>query len=269
MTAPATTSPPRARHGTLRVLEREILVFSRLWRGVALYTTITPLLFLGAMGIGLGGLIDQQGADATAGAGYLQFLAPGLLAASVFQTAAGGSLWPVMAGTTWLRTFHGMVATPITPTQVYDGFLLYIGIIRGLVTAVPFLIVAVLLGAFTSAWAVLAVPAAILGGLAAAAPLMAHAGRQELDASFTVINRVGIMPLYLFSGTFFPVEQLPEPIQPAVWLSPLWHAVELARGAALTQITAGRALVHLSVLLGCIAAGVAWGHRTFTQRLAP
>lgn len=278
MTAPAPALPAPAAvarpalprwSGMRRVLEREIAVFRRLWRGMAMSATVTPLMFLGAMGVGLGSLIDSGGGSAVAGSTYLEFLAPGLLAATLFQNAANAAMWPVMAGTTWIRSFHGMVATPITAAEVFGGYLIFATVFRGLVTAVPFVVVAALLGAFPSAWAVMAVPASLLGGMAIAAPLMAYAGAQDVDSGFVVLNRVGIMPLFLFSGTFFPVEQLPGWLQPAAVVSPLWHAAELARGAAFASLDLLTALLHVAVLLAFVGIGARWGMRTFTRKLTP
>ena len=105
----------------VRVLEHELLVYRRAWRGSIFSSFLTPVLFLAAMGLGLGSLVDagddvRQRLDAAlAGVSYLAFLAPGLLASTAMQTAAGESTFPVMAGLVWVKSFHGMTATPIQP----------------------------------------------------------------------------------------------------------------------------------------------------------
>jgi len=252
---------------TLRVVERELLVFRRLWRGWVSSSFVTPILYLAAMGVGLGDIVDSRGRRLD-GLAYMQFVAPGLLAATALMLAAGESLWPVMIGTKWLRTFHAMVATPLGPADVYDGFLAWT-VLRGFVGSSLFFAVAVLLGGVPSAWGPLAVPAAALGASAIAAPLAAYSATQDTDVVFPIIMRLGIMPLFLFSGTFFPVDQLPGALQPLAALSPLWHTAELCRGATRGSIGGPAALTHVAVLGVLVIAGRAWGTRTFAARLVP
>ena len=255
-----------ATSGALRVVEREARVFRRLWRGSAFSTFLTPVLFLAAIGLGLGGLVDE-GTGAVQGLPYLDFVAPGLLVAGAMQGAAADSLWPVMAGTKWLRTFHGMVATPLAPTDVFAGHVVWTAI-RTALSATAFLAVAALLGAVPSAWGVLAVPAAVLCASAFAAPLAAFAASQDSDVPFPLVMRLGVMPLFLFSGTFFPVDQLPGWLRGLAVLSPLWHGVELARGATTGRLGAADAAVHVLALCVVVALGSWAGARTWRRRLA-
>jgi lipooligosaccharide transport system permease protein len=250
----------------LRVAEREARLWRRFWRSSALTLVLMPLMFLGAIGLGLGGLVDENTAS-VGGVDYLAFVAPGILAASAMQGAAGQSLWPVMGGMKWIRTFHGAAATPLRPGDVFGGWILWIGA-REAMNAVIFVVVATLLGAVPSPWGVLAVPAAALTGLAFAAPLSAHSAVQDSDLGFPVIIRIGIVPLFLFSGTFFPVDQLPAWLQPVAWASPLWHGVELCRGAT-TGTLALASVGHVAYLGACIAVGCWFGVRNFASRLAP
>ena len=249
----------------LRVVEREARVFRKLWRGTAFSSFVTPLMFLAAMGLGLGGYV--RGRPGLHGMSYLVFVTPGLLAASAMQNAAGGTLWPVMAGVKWIRTFHAMVTTPLGASDVYGGFLTWTAI-RAVLGASAFLVVAALLGGVPSGWGVLAVPGAVLCATAFAAPLAAFAATQEDDQAFPVILRFGIIPLFLFSGTFFPVRQLPAGVRPLAAVSPLWHGVELCRAATTGTLHAGAAAGHVAFLAACIAAGSWWGVRAFTRRLA-
>jgi lipooligosaccharide transport system permease protein len=250
----------------LRVVEREARVFRRLWRGTVYSSFVTPVLFLAAIGVGLGGLVDERRGD-VAGLDYLTFVAPGLLAASAMQTAAGESLWPVMAGTKWVRTFHAMVATPLRASDVYGGFILWTAA-RVAMSAAAFLAVAAVLGGVPSAWSVLAVPAAVLCATAFAAPLAGFAATQDTDVAFPLILRLGIVPLFLFSGTFFPVGELPNWLRPVSALSPLWHGVELCRAATTGSVDWAAGSGHVAVLLVCVAAGWWWGTRTFTRKLS-
>jgi lipooligosaccharide transport system permease protein len=97
--------------------------------------------------------------------------------------------------------------------------------------------------------------------------MTAFSATQETDAKFPVILRIGIMPLFLFSGTFFPVSQLPDVLRPLCWLSPLWHGVELCRGAMTGSIDFLPAVAHVAVLAACVVAGGRWGARAFTKKL--
>lgn len=266
---PALKPPGRAARALaafplLRQTEREARVWSQLWTGSVLIGIVSPLFFLGAMGLGLGGLIDERG-DVD-GLDYLVFVAPGILAAASLQSAAGASLWPVMGGIKWSKSFHAAVSTPLEPGDVYGGYILWVGA-RLAMDAVAFVCVAALLGAVQSPWGVLAVPAAVAGGLALAAPLAAFSSRQDSDVPFGVIMRVVVMPMFLFSGTFFPLDQLPAGLRPVAWLTPLWHSVELCRGATTGSLGLLEGLGHVAFLAACIAVGAWWGVRSFTDRL--
>ena len=108
--------------GALRVVERELTIYRRLWKSAFFTQFLSPILFLGAMGVGLGGLVDERNAD-VAGLRYLVFVTPGIMAAGAMQSASAESLWPVLGGMKWIRHFHGMVATPLRPVDVSDAFI--------------------------------------------------------------------------------------------------------------------------------------------------
>jgi lipooligosaccharide transport system permease protein len=248
-----------------RVVEHQAHIFRKFWRGSAFAYVLNPVLFLAAIGLGVGGLV-KQGNGTVDGISYLAFVAPGLMAASAMQGAAAESLWPIMAGTKWVRVFHAMVATPIRPGDVYLGVVTWTAV-RAAVGATVFLIVATILGGVLSWWAPLAIPAAALTALAFAAPLSAFAATQDTDFRFPVVMRLGIVPLFLFSGTLFPVSQLPGWMQPLCWFSPLWHGVQLCRGATTGSIDGPEAVANVLVLSAVVLAGAAWGIRTFTRKL--
>jgi lipooligosaccharide transport system permease protein len=250
----------------VRVAEREARVWARYWRTTVLSGTLMPLMFLGAMGLGLGGLIDDN-RGAVDGVDYLAFVSPGILAATALQGAAGTSLWPVMGGMKWMRTFHAAAASPVSPGQVYAGYVAW-GVARMVVNATLFVAIAALLGGVPSPWGVLAIPAAALGGLAFAAPLTAYSAGAESDVTFPIVMRIAVMPMFLFSGTFFPIDQLPGWLEPLAWATPLWHAVELCRGATTGSISLVAAVGHLAFLAAVTALGARWGVRTFRSKLA-
>ena len=257
-------------HPALRQAEHELVKYRRIWRGSLATSVLTPLAFLGSLGLGVGQVIDRNtgGGGSLGGIPYLAFLAPGLLAATAMQLAAGESLWPVQGGFSWRRFFHASAATPLRPTDIYLGWMIWVTV-RLLVSAAAFVAVAAALGAARSPAAVLAVPAAALTGLAFAAPLTAFAATRQQDTSFPLIMRFGVMPLFLFSGAFFPISQLPAGVEAVARLTPLWHGVDLCRALMLGTVEAGAALAHVVVLGGIAAAGFAWGTSTFTRRLAP
>jgi lipooligosaccharide transport system permease protein len=249
------------------LLERELRVFSRIWHASAFSAFVMPVLFLAAMGVGLGGLIDDRPGDVE-GLSYLHFVTPGLLVAAAVQQAAGESLWPVLGGVKWDNRYIAMVASPLTATEVFASVLSWIAI-RITTTAAAFLLVAALLGGLVSPWAVLALPATVLCALACAAPLVAYAVTQENEVPFSMIMRLGVMPLFLFSGTFFPIANLPDALEPLAWLSPLWHGAELARHATTGDAHWLADAGHVLVLCTFLAASAAWGRRTFPRRLTP
>jgi lipooligosaccharide transport system permease protein len=253
--------------GPLLVVEREARAFRRLWHGLVFSSLVLPLLFLTAMGLGLGGLVDQH-SGGVGGLSYLHFVAPGLVAAAAMQGAAANGLWGVMTGMRYVRYYHGMVASPLAASTVQQGYVLWTGLRAGVQSAI-FLVVAGALGAVPSPWGVLAVPASVLTAMVFAAVLTAFAATQENDLAFPVIMRLGIMPLFLFSGTFFPIDQLPGWLRRVSVLSPLWHGVELCRAATTGSVDWAAAAGHVAVLVGLVAAGLAFGARTYTKALTP
>jgi lipooligosaccharide transport system permease protein len=252
-----------------RVVEHRALQYRRTFRASVFSSFVSPVLFLAAMGLGLGSYIDGGGNDAALdGVTYLQFLGPGLLAATVMQTAAFEATFPIMGGLVWSRVFHGMYATPISPRDVVLGNLAWIAL-RVLLVSSIFTLVLILFGTALSPLIVLAIPAGVLTGLAFAAPIAAFSATQRTVEKFNAVFRFGITPLFILSGTFFPISTLPAPLPTLAWLSPLWHGVDLARGLALGY-AAEEPLVmvaHVVVLSGLTLAGVVWGVRTFTRRL--
>lgn len=249
-----------------RVVERELRVFSKLWRGSLFSTFVNPILFLLAMGVGVGGIIDDR-RGGVGGVSYLAFIVPGIMVASSMQAAAGDSLWGVMAGVKWMRHFHAMTATPLSPADVFAGKVVWTATRIALSSSV-FLLVATAFGGVTSPLGLLAIPAAVLTAATFAAAMSAYAATQETEVNFSLVFRLGVIPLFLFSGTFFPVSQLPDWAEPLSRLSPLYYGVELARMFTTGQPRWGLALLDVAVLVTLLAIGWRFGTRTFTRRLA-
>jgi lipooligosaccharide transport system permease protein len=238
-----------------RVLEHRAVQYRRTFRSSVFSSFLSPILFLTAMGLGLGSYVDTGGA-ALGGLSYLEFLAPGLLAATTMQSAAFEATFPIIGGLNWQRTFHAMYAAPLSPRDIALGNLAWIAI-RVAMIAVVFTAVIILFGAAHSPLVVLGIPAAVLTGMTFAAVISAFSATQRTPARFNVIFRFGITPLFLFSGTFFPIETLPEYLQPLAWLSPLWHGVDLTRGLVLGTATEQPVLmlIHVVVLVTIVVLG--------------
>jgi len=251
-----------------RVLEYDFRVFLRTWRGGLVMTFLSPVLFLASMGFGLGRFVDSAGtaSPALAGVPYAAWLAPGLLAAQAMQTGGFAMTYPIMGRIVWDKTYHGMLATPMTIAGIVLGEIGWVAI-RLLVASTVFLVVMVAFGLVRSPLGVLAVPAAALTGLAFAAPIAAFTPTQRNDQGFNAIFRFGLTPLFLFSGTFFPIEQLPAVIRPIAWVTPLWHGVDLIRQLTLGRVDLPLALAHLAVLVAFVAVSIAIALVTFRRAL--
>jgi lipooligosaccharide transport system permease protein len=240
--------------------------YRRTWRGTIYSSVLNPVLYLGAIGIGLGTLVNKHGSAKLGGISYLAFLAPGLLAAAAMETGIGESTYPVLGSVKWRRTYYAAVSTPLRPADLFHGHLLFTTM-RLVMNCAVFMVVMVAFGAAKSPWVLAALPVAVLTGLAFAAPIEAWAITVLKDTSFALIFRFGLIPLFLFSGTFFPVSQLPGWAQPIAYATPLWHGVALCRSLSLGTATIGEALLHIGYLAALTAAGIMAGNRTYARRL--
>ncbi|MFT7837503.1 ABC transporter permease [Saccharothrix sp. BKS2] len=238
--------------------------YRRNWRATAVSNFLQPVLMLLAMGLGFGSQVRVG--EATGGHPYVVFLAPALLVLSAAQSAMFESTYAVLSSFKWQKTFFGVVSTPVTPAQVLYGQLLWIALRLAAGTAV-FLGVAAALGAVTSPSAVLAVPFAVLAGMAFSAPVVAFTATREKPDSFNALFRFVLMPMTLFTGAFFPLDQLPAWLHPLAWVTPVWHGIELARGAAFGTLGALPALGHVAYLVALVVAGVVLGRHLFHRRL--
>lgn len=256
-----------ARPLALRIAAGRADAYRRTWRSSIPTTFITPVLVLVAMGLGLGTLVDgSQREDALGGLPYLQFLAPGLLAATGMQLAAGEAAWPVRLGMRWERTYHAALATPVRPGDLVIGGLLWT-LARVVIGGSVFAAVMLLFGVGTPAGAASALAPVALTGMAFAAPIMGYVAAMESDIAVVSLFRFGIVPLFLFSGTFFPISQLPDVLVPLAYATPLWHGVELTRAAALGMAPAAPWSVHAAYLLTWSVVGSVVSVRVFEWRL--
>ncbi len=238
MTAPA-----------VRYLESRALVYRRTWRGSAISTFLNPVLYLTAMGMGLGTLVDRGAGTVTLeGMAYLTFLAPGLLAATAMQTSAGDASYPVMAGIKWARTYEATLASPIGVNDLVLGHLAWV-MVRLTVTSLVFVLVMAMFGAASFGSGLLAVGPAVLTGMAFAGVITAYTSRLHDPQGLAALFRFGIVPMFLFSGTFFPITELPGWMHPVAYATPLWHGVELTRRVALGLETTVAPAVQVAYLV--------------------
>lgn len=229
--------------------------YRRMWFGTMTVTFLNPIFFLLAMGVMLGTLVDRSNPDLD-GLSYLEFVAPALLATTAMQTAASVTTFPVRAGLKWWRTYHAVVATPVRVHELVTGVVAWAGV-RVVVAVTVFALVATIAGAFVSPLAVLAPLAALLCGLAFAAAIAALSAWMKSDQYLAATYRFGLVPLFLFSGTFFPISQLPGWLEPLAWATPLWHGVELCRDLATGDVAAGATALHVGYLVVLVLAGLA------------
>ncbi|MFN2557977.1 MAG: ABC transporter permease [Nitriliruptorales bacterium] len=261
--------PVTATLGPLRVVESNLRRWRRTWQGSAFSSFVSPTLFLAAMGLGLGSLVDRGGGEeALGGVSYIAFVGAGLLAATTFQNAAGESSWPVRLGIKWGRSYHAMIATPV---QVHDIVLGHLAsaAIRLVVSATIFSVVMTLFDVSDLWRSLLAVLPAVLTGMAISPPVMAFTSWIEDDEALAYLFRFGIVPVFLLSGAFFPIGQLPGWLQPVAWATPLWHGVELTRWAALGLTPDAPVALLVGYLAVWSVAGTLLAVSLLRRRLTP
>jgi lipooligosaccharide transport system permease protein len=251
--------------GALLVLEHNLIVYRRTWKGSIFMSFVSPILFLAAMGFGLGSLISRGPVRTVDGLSYLVFLAPGLLVATAMQSGYVETTYPIMARIQWERTYEGMLATPLRVLDVLAGEFGWLALRLGL-GSVAFFLVMLAFGTVHSWLAVLAILVAVLTGLAFAAPILAWTATRRTDSSFALIGRFLVTPLFLLGGVFFPIHQLPQLVQGIAWLTPLAHGVALARGLSIGVLPPA-AGIHLVVLLLYAAVGIVAARITLQRRL--
>lgn len=264
---PTTASPARVRLlGWWYVAEHYV----RHMRAYALSELVigigTPALYVLAFGTGLGVVVDASSGGVD-GVPYLVFLAPALLCSAVLMTAAQQYTYTVFSGLKWQPIITAMAATPLRPWHVVGG-LVTVTVIRVLPATAAFVLLIALVGAVDGPGALLLFPIAALL-VCAALPIMAWVASQREDrGQLGFVERFVIMPLVLFSGTYYPLDVLPQPLQAIGWCSPLWHAVELGRSASYGHdLGAWPAAAHVAVLLAFAAVGAIASERILRKRL--
>jgi lipooligosaccharide transport system permease protein len=266
--APPGASPrlPGQATRSVRALRCWLLAYRRTWRSTIWSSVFGPLFYLGALGYGLGSLVDSTGTAALGGVRYAVFVAPAVLAVQAMNTGMSSALFPVFSAVHWNRIYIAARATLLSPGDIYRGHLLFMGL-RVALNSACFVVFMAVLGLIDSAWAVLLVPAATLLGFAFASVTAAWAVTLDHETAMNYPVRFGAIPLMLFSGTFFPVSRLPGWAQPLAYATPLWHGVALCRGLSLGDLDAGSAALHVGYLAAVTALGLWLGARAYRRRL--
>lgn len=217
---------------SLRVFEAEARVYRRTWRGSVVSSFLNPVLYMLAMGLGLGALVDANMPGGVNGVPYLTFLAPGILVANAMQTGASEGSWKVMGGIHWAKTWQARLASPIGIEGLILGHLFW-STARVLMVSVIFAVVIAAFGVAPLFESLLAIGPAVLVGAAMVSATTAFTVFLKEISGLPMFFRFVVLPMFLFSGAFFPISQLPNWLQPVALATPVYHGVELARSIVL------------------------------------
>ncbi len=248
--------PMPAGAGMARALvERNVLSFRQRW--VTLVSGFfEPVFYLFSLGVGLGTLIGTVTLDDGTTVAYATFVAPALLAASAMNGAVFDSTFNIFFKMKFAKLYDAVLATPLGPRDIAVGEISW-ALIRGLLYAIAFFIVALVAGLVESWWSLLALPAASLIGFAFAAVGMAATTFMRSWQDFDYVQLV-VLPLFLFSSTFYPLSTYPQSLQWVVQATPLYHGVSLVRDLMLGNVNAGLLwhVLYLAVmgLIGIVIA---------------
>ena len=254
--------------GALAVVEARVLIFLKYIPALISAAVANPLLYLIAVGVGVGKLINSHSGGVD-GVKYLVFLAPALLSTAAIQNAMDEVVFPTLEGFKWNKSFFAINATPISGKQIANGLLLA-AMSRVLFSVTLYGTIVYLFGGFSSARGWLAIPTALAAGAAFGAFIMGiTAWSKNDDTFFMILNRFVMMPLFLFSGTFYQLSSIPIYLRWIGWLSPLWHTTELGRFLTYGHhISTLMFFVHIGFLLAMFTFGITFAHRQFEKRLS-
>jgi len=256
-----------ARRGAISVMQARLAVMWKFAWSVGATAAINPTLYLLSVGIGVGKLINAHSGSVD-GVKYLTFLAPALLATAAIQNSMDETVFPVLEGFKWTKSFFAIHSTPVSSKQIANGVLLA-AMVRTAFSVTVYGVVVYLFGGFTSTRGWLAIPIALFAGAAFGSFIMGIAASAKNDDSFfMLLSRFVIMPLFLFSGTFYQLNSMPIYLRWIGWISPLWHTTELGRyftyGHHLSSILM---VIHVGYLAAMLIAGLKISHRAFEKRL--
>jgi lipooligosaccharide transport system permease protein len=257
----------RLSDGVRRQVDYWSTVYKRTWQASVISSFLAPLLYVLAMGVLLGGFIDGDPDVLEGATSYFDFVVPGLIAAHAMQTAVGETTYPVMGMIKWQRIYDSMLATPLGCRDLVAAHLSFVGFRLATTCAVYNLVLAPF-GVFATWWGALAAFASqLLVGMVFAAWVYGFSARLKTESGFGVLFRLGIFPLFLFSGAFFPIANLGDVGAWVARLTPLWHGVSLSRMFTLDDVTWWVAGVNVVVLAALAVAGWFWAVSGLEKRL--
>jgi len=251
---------------SVRAFRCWLVMYRRTWRSSVWSSVFGPLFYLGAMGYGLGSLVDKNGTASLGGVRYVVFVAPAVLAVQAMNSGINNATFPVFSAIHWNKIYIAARASMLRPADIYRGHLLFITM-RITMNSACFAVFMAAFGLIKSPWALLLLPASVLLGVAFATPAAAWAVTLKTQTPMNYLFRFGSVPLMLFSGTFFPVSQLPAWLRPVAYATPLWHGAALCRSLSLGTVDAGSAAIHVAYLAAMAAIGLWAGRRTYYRRL--
>ncbi|UZX05344.1 ABC transporter permease [Arthrobacter sp. CDRTa11] len=265
--SPEVSAAKARRWGAFYYAEQVIRVLWGYGWSILMYSVGQPVAYLFAMGVGLATLVEAE-SEAFGGVSYLAFIAPALLVSAAVMTAANEFTFPVMAGFKWRRTYYGPHASPLTPEQIAAGHIIAVTL-RFLVQSAIYFVAVALFGASPGGWGWVSVLVATVAGLSFGLPLMAYsASLKEDKGQFALVMRFIVMPLFLFSGTFFPLDTLPLAVRWIGWISPIWHGTELGRVFTYGyQEPPLLTVVHIVVLVALAVLGWILTKQQFVKRM--
>jgi lipooligosaccharide transport system permease protein len=239
-----------------------LTAYRRTWRGSVFSSFLLPLLTVLSFGVGVGAYVDQG----VGGLPYLDWIIPGLIASTAFQVAIAESSWTVLGNFEWIKTYQAQAAAPLRTVDILGGHLAFV-LFRVLVSSVAFLLVAAVFGTLHSPWALATLPLVLLIGVAVAAATFAYSSSIRSDSYLVLLFRFGVIPMTLFAGVFFPVDELPVALRWLAYASPLWHGVDLCRAATLGVTPDWSPSGHLLYLAVWAVAGWFLAYGRFRRRL--
>lgn len=262
--------PARAmRRGAWAVAEYRLFTMSKWMGAIISFGLGNPIIYLVSIGLGIGALVDANtGGQGIDGVSYIQFVAPALLATAAINALQDEVTFPTLQGFVWDKMFYAMNNTPINSRQIANGVMITAAI-RGIFTVIIYELVLLVFGAIPLSSALPLFLSSMLAALAFGAAMLAVTVRIENDdALFAIIGRFVIAPMFLFSGTFYPLDQMPIYLQWIGWISPMWHSTQLGRFLSYGMpLEVWQVLMHAGFLVAVYAVGMLMAYPKFESRL--
>jgi len=262
--------PARAmRRGAWAVAEYRLSSMSKWMGAIISFGLGNPIIYLVSIGLGIGALVDvNTGGQGIDGVSYIQFVAPALLATAAINALQDEVTFPTLQGFVWDKMFYAMYNTPISSRQITNGVMIA-ATTRGIFTVLLYEIVLLLFQAIPLESFLPLFISAISAAIAFGAAMLAVTVRIENDdALFAIIGRFIVAPMFLFSGTFYPLDQMPIYLQWIGWISPMWHSTQLGRFLSYGMpLEPWQFLMHTGFLTSLFVIGMLLAYPKFEERL--